>query len=99
MPSFYDGLIRRVEHFASTFQGKSGVSLNLSSTINARLDVQPSDLTMNLALNNEHFVIPNVLRYFRQLKDVKYDTIFYYGIEYGLTSKQNTFEKKQLYVY
>lgn len=87
MPEWYQNLASRLEHLASTFREKSNSALNLSTQLNARLDVQPSELTMNLQLNHENFVLPNVLRYFHQLRDVKFDTLAYYSIEYGITSK------------
>lgn len=85
MPDWYNNLAERVEHFASTFQKKSNTALNLTTELHARLDVQPNDLTMNLQVNRENFVFPNVLRYFHQLRDMKYDTLVSYSIEYGLT--------------
>lgn len=85
MPDWYNNLAERVEHFASTFQKKSNTALNLTTELHARLDVQPNDLTMNLQVNSENFVFPNVLRYFHQLRDMKYDTLVSYSIEYGLT--------------
>lgn len=88
MPDWYNNFAERVQHLASTFQKKSSTALNLTTELHARLDVQPSDLTMNLQLNRENFVFPNVLRYLHQLRDVKYDTLMSYGIEYGVTGRK-----------
>lgn len=88
MPDWYNNLANRVEHLARAFQTRSYSAINLTTELHARLDVQPSDLTMNLRLNSENFVFPNMLRYFHQLRDVKYDTLVSYGIEYGVTGKK-----------
>lgn len=85
MPEWYNNIAERVEHLARTFQTNSNSCLNLTTGLHARLDVQPGDLTMNLQLNRENFVFPNVLRYLQQLRDVKYDTLVAYSIEYGIT--------------
>lgn len=92
MPDWYNNLAERVEHLANALRERSNTDLNLSAELHARLDVHPSELTMNLQLNKEHFVIPNVLRYMHQLRDVKYDTLASYGIEYGITSNNNLTE-------
>lgn len=87
MPQSFNRLANRVEHFVSTFADQIDVPLNFSKELNITLNVQQTDLTMSVHLNQEQFIVPNILRYYKQLKDVKYDTVDYYVQEYGITGK------------
>lgn len=86
MPKWFESAANRLEYFISAFADNIEVPLNFNHELNVSLDVHQSDLTMTMHLNQERFIVPNALRYFKQLEDVKYDTILYYGIEYGVTS-------------
>lgn len=86
MPPWYHEYAQRLEHFVSAFGSHSCRPLNLSASLTGRLDVRPDDLMMLLSLNHDTFTVPNVPRYFKQLRDVKFDALPNYGLEYGVTS-------------
>lgn len=85
MPEEFDNITTRLEYFLSTFVASTSAPIKLSNGLNVSLSI-PVDLIMQLNLNNETFLIPNIPRFLEQLIDVKYDTIQYYGIEYGINS-------------
>lgn len=87
MPVRFQRMAHRFEHFISAFADNLEKPMNYANELNVSLDVHRTDLTMTMHLNDERFVVPNVLRYLKQLEDVKYDTFLYYALEYGLTSK------------
>lgn len=87
MPVLFQKMAHRFEHFISAFADDLEKPMDYANELNVSLDVHRNDLTMTMHLNDERFVVPNVLRYLKQLEDVKYDTFLYYALEYGLTSK------------
>lgn len=87
MPTWYHEYSQRLEHLVSTFAHNARLPLNFSAAVSGRLDVLPDELMMRVHLNQDEFFVPNVPRYLRQLRDVKFDALPYYGLEYGLTSE------------
>lgn len=87
MPAWYHEYSHRLEHLVSTFARNARQPLNFSTAVSGRLDVLPDELMMQLRLNQDEFSVPNVPRYLKQLRDVKFNALPYYGLEYGLTSE------------
>lgn len=90
MPAWFQRWAHRFEHLISAFAENIESPLDVTNELNVSLEVHRTELTMTMTMNDERFVVPNILSYMKQLEDVKYDTFLYYGLEYGFTSKRDT---------
>lgn len=89
MPSSFNNVVHRAERVISTFSSLDRMP-NLLDGLNISVNASYYKSDFQLAINDEHFELPNFNKYFEIMDlydDVKFESGSYWTHHYGIESK------------